>query len=262
MPGPILIIDTADSDLLSIQRAREQFSPDFPAVLLRNPIEAPTVPQATALADLTATASVVILRVLGGKAGWPSGFELPVQLCQTTKVPLIVCPGHEEWDDVVLSSTVPTEDVRTAYSYMRRGSIGNFRNLLAFLATRYLNHPSAYGPPQDLPWEGLYHPAYPGGIALQGYLAEHLRPTRPTIGLLFYRSYWLAGNLEFVDHLVGALERAEANVLPIFSYSLSHNPAGTEAAQRGPNRLHAGAQRASARRSRHRHHGPHHGARR
>ncbi len=232
MPGPILIIDTADSDLLSIQRAREQLGPDFPAVLLRNPIEAPTLPQATAFADLAATASVVILRVLGGKAGWPGGFDLLVLRCQAAKVPLIVCPGHEEWDDVVLSSTVPAEDVRTAYSYILRGSIGNFRNLLAFLATRYLNHSTTYGAAQDLPWEGLYHPAYPDGITLQDYLAKHLHPTRPTLGLLFYRSYWLAGNLEFVDHLIAALENAGANVLPIFSYSLSHNPAGTEAAQR------------------------------
>src|SRR5262249_20433897 len=44
--------------------------------------------------------------------------------------------------------------------------------------------------------------------------------SRPTVGLLFYRSHWMSGNLAFVDACVRELEARGANALPVFTASL------------------------------------------
>ena len=54
------------------------------------------------------TADAVLLRLLGGKQAMPELFDPLISVCQARGVPLIACPGHEEWDqDLVSACSAP-----------------------------------------------------------------------------------------------------------------------------------------------------------
>jgi cobaltochelatase CobN len=57
------------------------------------------------------------------------------------------------------------------------------------------------------------------GASLADWLARH-DPSRPVVGLLFYRSHWMSGNLAFIDALVRDIERRGGDALPVFTSSL------------------------------------------
>ena len=79
---------------------------------------------------------------------------------------------------------------------------------------------STVAPPQDLPWEGVYHPDAPAGEDAEAWLAAHHQPEAPTVGVLFYRAQWMSGDLAFVDALIHAIEERGCNVMPVFSFTL------------------------------------------
>ena len=105
-----------------------------------------------------------------------------------------------------------------------RGGVLNFRNLFLFIADTYLGGDYGHEAPAPMPWQGVYHPAVAEGTALDDYITARFDPARPSIGLLFYRAHWMSGNLSFVDDLITRLESRDVNVLPVFSYSLKHQP--------------------------------------
>src|SRR5919106_710174 len=106
------------------------------------------------------------------------------------------------------------------FDYLTRGGIPNFVNLAGFLATVCCGTDINPAPPQDLPWEGLYHPAMPAGENPEAWLAARHHPDAPTVGVLFYRAQWMSGDLAFVDALIQALESRGCNVIPAFSFTL------------------------------------------
>ena len=236
MPEPktIVFVTTADTDLLTADRALAGIPhPDFPAVLAFNPSALDVTQNSGRLLDAVAQASVVVLRLLGGKRAMPETFDRLVQLCRSRRVPLIACPGHEEWDeDLIAACSVPPPEVEAVFSYLIRGGVDNFRNLFMFLSDSYLGTSYGHEAPAPVPWEGIYHPDVQEPIGPEDFAQRRFQPDRPTIGFLFYRAHWMSGNLQAVDALIRRLEELGANVLPLFSYSLKHNPDGIE----GPNR--------------------------
>ena len=236
MPEPktIVFVTTADTDLLTADRALAGIPhPDFPAVLAFNPSALDVTQDSGRLLDAVAQASVVVLRLLGGKRAMPETFDRLVQLCRSRRVPLVACPGHEEWDeDLIAACSVPPPEVEAVFSYLMRGGVDNFRNLFLFLSDSYLGTSYGHEAPAPVPWEGIYHPDVHEPIGPEDFAGRRFQPGRPTIGFLFYRAHWMSGNLQAVDALIRRLEELGANVLPLFSYSLKHNPDGIE----GPNR--------------------------
>ncbi|MCH7734517.1 MAG: cobaltochelatase subunit CobN [Chloroflexi bacterium] len=170
-------------------------------------------------------ADVVVLRLLGGKRAMAENFDSLVQQCHSRGVPLIACPGHQEWDeDLITACSVPVAEVETVFAYLMRGGVENFANLFLFLSDTYLGSEYGHEAPSHLPWEGLYHPDVVDGTDIETYIETRFQPGRPNIGLLFYRAHWMSGNLQPIDSLIRRLEEIGANVLPVFSYSLKHNP--------------------------------------
>ena len=228
MPGNLIVfITTADTDLLTASHAQTGLPEGFPEVRTANPVSmAP--PEAVAdLLDTVGMAGVVVLRLLGGKRAMQNGFDGLVDLCRSRGIPIIACPGHQEWDDdMVAACSVPASEVETVFSYMMHGGVQNFRNLLLFLSDTYLGSRYGYEPPESLPWEGIYHPDVPEVNGVDAFVKQRFIPGRPAIGVLFYRAHWMSGNLDFIDALVHKLEELGANVLPVFSYSLKHSPQG------------------------------------
>ena len=63
----------------------------------------------------------------------------------------------------------------------------------------------------------------PSRLSLESHVSD---PTRPTVGLCFYRSHRLTGNTAFVDALCAAIEEAGANALAVWSYTLRRDGGG------------------------------------
>ena len=229
----ILLITTADTDLLTAERALSAMPAGFPQVAAINPAASQSEGTTGEIMDLASQAGVVVLRLLGGKRAMPETFDSLVRHCRNEGLPLIACPGHQEWDeDIVTACTVPVAEVETVFAYLMQGGIANFQNLLLFLSDTYFG--SAYGheAPAPLPWEGVYHPDIADGTGIEVYTAQRFEPGRPSIGLLFYRAHWMSGNLLPVDALIRRLEALDANVLPVFAFSLKHSPGGDGQANR------------------------------
>ena len=121
---------------------------------------------------------------------------------------------------------MPVAELETVFSYLMRGGIDNFRNLFLFLSDTYLGTQFGHEAPEPVPWEGIYHPdADPDDIAdVERFIAHRFVSGRPRVGILFYRAHWMSGNLQFIDDLILCLESRGADVLPVYSYSLKHNP--------------------------------------
>ncbi|MDR1085124.1 MAG: cobaltochelatase subunit CobN [Deltaproteobacteria bacterium] len=101
--------------------------------------------------------------------------------------------------------------------YLNYGGRQNIRNFLA----RLHNHVRPdelwdYQEPHKQPFDGIYHPDFPGPVPLGEYLAKKIDPNKVTVGLWFYHTYWVNGNLDYVDAAIRAIEENGANALPLF----------------------------------------------
>ena len=228
----ILFVTTADTDLLTADRALEGLPADFPEVKAFNPAN-PSPAGLSAggeqheILEAAAHADVVMLRLLGGKRAMPDIFDPLVRLCREKGIPLIACPGHQEWDqDLVTACTVTPSELDTVFSYLIRGGVPNFQNLFLFLSDSYLGSDYGHEAPAEVPWEGVYHPDEADGMDAQSFVERRFQPGRPNLALLFYRAHWMSGNLQTIDAMIRRLEELGANVLPVYSFSLKHNPEG------------------------------------
>ena len=223
----MVFVTTADTDILTADRALAGLPEGGPRVRAYHPMALDGDEARRELLGSAEEAGVVLLRLLGGKRAMPDSFDALVSLCHERGIPLIACPGHQEWDeDLITACSVPVAELETTFAYLMRGGIDNFRNLFLFLSDTYLGSDFGHEAPEPVPWEGIYHPdANPEDVCdVDRYIASRFQPGRPRVGLLFYRAHWMSGNLQFVDELIYCLEGKGVNVLPVFSYSLKHNP--------------------------------------
>ena len=227
----IVLVTTADTDILTAERALFDMPwGDTVSVYACNPValegESEAAESARAeLLEAVANSAVVALRLLGGKRALGEVFDPLVEICRANGVPLIACPGHQEWDeDLVTACTAPVAEVETVFSYLMRGGVLNFRNLFLFLADTYLGTDYGHEAPAPMPWQGIYHPEVAEGSTVADYMSGRFTTGRASVGVLFYRAHWMSGNLAFIDDLIRRLESQDVNVLPVFSYSLKHQP--------------------------------------
>ncbi len=214
----LLFLTTADTEILAAARAAELLPEGFPEVRCANPasIEEPEAFFEEALPGCR----VVLVRLLGGRRAWPEGFEDLRRRCARRSIPLLAFGGEAEPDaELTALSTAPPGAVAEAFEYLRHGGVGNTQNLLRFVADTLLLEGHGFEPPMALPDVGVYHPRLNDDASLDDLLALH-DPERPTVGVVFYRAHRMSGNTRFVDALVGALEEAGANALPVYCYSL------------------------------------------
>ena len=229
----ILFVTTADTDLLTADRALEGLPVDFPEVKAFNPANLPGSGEQQVILDAAAEADVVVLRLLGGKRAMPEIFDPLVRLCHEKGTPIIACPGHQEWDqELVTACNVPPSELDAVFSYLIRGGVSNFQNLFLFLSDSYLGSEFGHEAPAEVPWEGVYHPEEADGMDANDFVKRRFQPDRPNIAVLFYRAHWMSGNLQTIDALIRRFEELGANVLPIYSFSLKHNPEGYGQANR------------------------------
>jgi cobaltochelatase CobN len=225
----ILFLSHADTDLLALRPALAALPDGFPPVRALSLGQISTEEHlAAALAWPGAAPRVVVARLLGGVPSVP-GFRALAETARACGQHLIIVSGTGNPDpELTAASTVSPAVVHEATAYLQAGGPDNLAQLLRFLADHLLMTGFGYAPPVEQPLHGVYHPDLPRGATLADWLARR-DPTRPAVGLLFYRSHWMSGNLAFIDACVRELESRGADALPVFTASLKDEadpPAG------------------------------------
>jgi len=226
----ILLLTHADTDLLVLRHAVTALPDSFPPVRALS-LGKLTSPEhmAAALAQHGPIARIVVARLLGGPSSVP-GFRLLAETVRRGGGHFLALSGTGNPDpELAAVSTVPPAILHEAMAYFQAGGAANFAHMLCFLSDHLLRTGFGYEPPRERPRHGLYHPDLPPGARLADWLARH-DPSRPAVGLLFYRSHWISGNLAFIDALVRDIERRGGDALPVFTSSLKE----TEGASRWP----------------------------
>lgn len=211
-PAPIVLLTAADTDIQVLAQAVFGLPKSFPSLRVVNLLQLQQqLTIDTYAEDVLEQAQVIILRILGGRAYWSYGLEVVKEIAQRTGVALFVLPGDDRPDPDLLShSTVPLSAVHTLWQYLREGGAENTTHALQFVADVALG--SAYHPPapQTVPTVGRY--PWQTRVALP--------PSAPTVGLLFYRAHYLAGNTAPIDALCQALVQRQLCPVPLFVQSL------------------------------------------
>jgi cobaltochelatase CobN len=228
-------VTTADTEILATASAVERLPADFPEVRCVNPAGADAE---SLIDDLLTGARVVLCRILGGRRGWPGGFDLLRERCEEQGTALLALGGEAEPDaEMTGLSLAPAGAVAQAGEYLRHGDVDNVEQLLRFLADTFLLEGHGFEPPHEVADLGVYVPGV-GDVSLSGTLRDggpageleaalgHLADDRPTVGFCFYRSHRLTGNTAFVDALCAAIEEAGANALAVWSYTLRRDAKG------------------------------------
>lgn len=220
----LLFLTTADTEVLAAARATESLPEGFSEVRCANPA-AYDDPAGLLDAELPG-ASVVLVRLLGGRKAWPEGLAELQRRCSEQSIPLLAFGGEAEPDaEMTAASSAPAGAVAEAFEYLRHGGVANTANLFRFVADAVLMEGYGFETAEPLPETGVYHPRLPHGASVADALAM-FDPELPTVGVAFYRTHWMSGNTAFVDTLVEQIEAAGANALPVYSYSLRAEPDG------------------------------------
>jgi cobaltochelatase CobN len=217
------VVTTADTEILATAAAVERLPRDFPEVRCANPAGAADA--AVFVDELLDGARVVLCRILGGRRGWPEGFDVLHERCAERNVALLALGGEADPDaEMTALSLAPAGAVAQAGEYLRHGDVDNVEQLLRFLADTFLLEGHGFEPPHGVADVGVYLPGA-GDVELERALSR-LDPTRPTIAICFYRSHRLTRNTAFVDGLCAAIEQAGGNALAVWSYTLRRDRDG------------------------------------
>lgn len=169
------------------------------------------------------SSDVLIVSLHGGKASFPAFdmlAEALVKIPEQKRPYLHIQPTAGDDDSVEAAREYSADFGTPVWDNIRRyvsyGNHVNFHQLLIYLYNRLFNTSEDCRPAAELPHEGIYHPDIPGIPSMEDYLAQKIDPSKLTVGLWFYQSYWINNNLAFIDAIIRAVEAAGANVIPVF----------------------------------------------
>jgi cobaltochelatase CobN len=208
-PAPIVFLTAADTDIQTLASSLTYFPNNFPEIRVNNLLNLQQqLSIDTYVETVLSQAQIVILRLLGGRTYWTYGLEAVKEITEATDAALWILPGDDRPDpDLVTHSTVPLAAVNQLWRYFTEGGVENYVNAFCFISDICLK--TNYQPPQPqvIPRLGLYP-----------YLNQ-LKPNN-RVGILFYRSHYLAGNTLVIDALCEALLARNLEPIPIFISSL------------------------------------------
>jgi cobaltochelatase CobN len=222
--GHLLFLTHADTDVLAVASIRASLDPQLPPIRVLNIGGLRDEAESRAFFETHVPgASIILVKLHGGVRSLP-GFTDLVRLAADTGAWLVAMPGTDELDpELTAYSTAGVPVAHEAKAYFQLGGLENYRQCLNFLSDHLLATGIGYAPPAEQPRSGVYHPRVSDGT-LTTWRA-HADPSRPTVGVTFYRSYWLTGDTSFIDTLVQVGDELEVNVLPVFAYSLKDGDA-------------------------------------
>ncbi len=171
-------VTTADTEILATAGAVERLPEGFPEVRCANP-GAAGGEHAAFVDDVLDGARVVLCRVLGGRRGWPEGFDLLRSRCAAQGIALLALGGEAQPDaEMTALSLAPVGAVAQAGEYLRHGDIDNVEQLLRFLADTFLLEGYGFEAPREVPDLGVYRPGARRHLAGRGARAAAIRHGR------------------------------------------------------------------------------------
>jgi cobaltochelatase CobN len=123
-------------------------------------------------------------------------------------------------------SNVSLKIVSTVSAYHVYSGLENIKNMFKYIAKETLGFKCDVDPPQELMWQGIYHPD--ADIAFENiddYLSWYNPSKQFMIGILFFRTYWANGDIEIVDTLIREFEK-EFDVIPAFCHGMGDKDIG------------------------------------
>ncbi|MEM7133600.1 MAG: cobaltochelatase subunit CobN [Chloroflexota bacterium] len=213
----ILLLTQADTDLLTLTKARPLLPRDFAAIEAAHVGRLADDAAADALLDkLLPNAQIVITRLHATRA-FEHGLSRLQRWAEESDGFLICLPAVEAFDpDLMARSTVGVPLAQAISVYFQCGGAQNLASGLQCLSDHLLVTGWGFEPPQELPLHGTYSRQ----LAVNSK-QEVVRNNRQlSIGLLFYRSHLLSGNTDFVDAIIAEVEQRGMRVRPVYTQSL------------------------------------------
>ena len=208
----IVLLSTSDTDLLSARASGAGYRLGNPARLAADEVPA-----------LLEGASVVLVRILGGRRAWADGLDAVL----ASGVPALVLGGEQAPDAELMElSTVATGIVAEAHAYLAHGGPENLRQLARFLSDAVTLTGEGFDPPAPMPLWGVLdrpaqdRPAQDGPAPQDQPQDQPPGQPRPVVAILYYRAHHVAGNTGFVHALADAVQAAGGEPLPLFCSSL------------------------------------------
>ncbi|MEA3283021.1 MAG: cobaltochelatase subunit CobN [Euryarchaeota archaeon] len=150
-------------------------------------------------------------------------FEIIKDIATDAKVP-VFSTGSE-----MQLANVPPDVLARAQQYRMCSGVENIKNLILFMAQHCKKSTIEPAPPEDMPWDGIYHPD--AGQTFESpddYNKWYQKKGDHTAGILFHRTGWLEGDTLVCDALVREFEANGINVLPVFSHGFENTDLGID----------------------------------
>lgn len=218
-PAAIVILSAADTTLALLATALPTDA-GYPSVRLANLLNLRQPASVDLYIEKTLRhAKLIVIDHLGGESYWPYGTEQLVQLARDLAIKLVMFSGDLAEDiNLLQKSTLPAQDCRTLWRYLREGGTDNARGFYHFIGNRVFGLPLDAMPPKPLPPVAVFHPDNDIGSVLDWQQQWHANAM--AVAIVFYRSHLQAGNTLVFRDLCNALLAKGLNPLPIALTSL------------------------------------------
>lgn len=216
------------TELPSLSQGVSRFRENGGRVILSARTQTQLFDQARAAAFVSdaVAADAIIITLHGGKASCPA-FDLLINAVKERRtsggsVPHLHIQPMGGDEDAIQAAREHSDGMKdgtweTLCRYLAYGGSANIEHALAFLRSRLTKEGDLPPPPQPVVQDGIYHPEVGHVPNITSYASEYIDPSKPTVGIWFFQTYWLNGNLDHIDAIIKAVESRGANVLPVFS---------------------------------------------
>ena len=216
--APIVFITCADTEIQILAKSVTYLPNNFPEIRVVNLLN---LQQQLSIDNYVETviskAKIIILRLLGGSTYWSYGLEIVKEIVTDTNSALFVLPGDDRLDlDLISHSTISLTAVNQLWHYFIEGGVKNYTNALQFVTDCVLQTKYNPQPPVTIPRIGLYSWLDRQNIPV----INDKQLSKIKIGILFYRSHYLAGNTLPIDAICQALLKKSIEPIPLFLSSL------------------------------------------
>lgn len=127
----------------------------------------------------------------------------------------IFCHIPYEKEDLLFLLHLPESEYEKVHAYLYLGGYQNMRSLLIWALNLGRSEKIFLPDPVKPPTDGIYHPGWMKGVEPAEY-RMFLSRSSPVAGILFWQGHYLSGNLDQVDKMIGDLEEAGFETIPVY----------------------------------------------
>ena len=219
-PADLVVMSFSDSDLGAFAAGWQRGRASLPTVrlanlvALRHPLSVDTYVEQT-----LSGAKGILIRLIGGESYWPYGLMQVQDLARRRGIALAILPADGREDARLDAlSTLPVSTLRRLSSLCDAGGAVAAEAALAQLALAAGLYAGPVMGDKTVPDCGWYDPA-------RGVVAGP-EGARPSVAVVFYRSYLTSADTAPVDGLIEALRSRGLNAVGLFVPSLKAPGAG------------------------------------